>query len=170
MTSPEDKQFFRTDYNSPSTVEAKIVLVGASSVGKSSLCIRFVSNSFSALIPSTLGASFLSKTIVVKSQPVKLLIWDTAGQDRYRTLGALYYRNSAAALICFDVTRPATLQQAAGWIQEVRDRSGSDPLMVLVANKIDLAGRLVSESEGRQFAEKHNCLILPQEEDSGGCC
>ena len=88
------------------TQEVKIVLLGDTGVGKSSLAQRYVTNNFKQC-ESTIGASFLSKTVVVRNVPVKMQIWDTAGQEKYHSLAGMYYRGAAAAILVYDVTSSA---------------------------------------------------------------
>ena len=85
------------------TREVKVVMVGESNVGKSSLTLRFVSNHFKENSHATIGASFLSKSIFVK-ELIKFNIWDTAGQEKYRSLASLYYRGVDCAVVVYDIT------------------------------------------------------------------
>jgi len=84
--------------------ECKLVLLGESGVGKSSLVLRFVTNNFRAATESTIGASFMSKMILVDGAPIKFQIWDTAGQEKYHSLAPMYYKGAAAAIIVYVVT------------------------------------------------------------------
>jgi Ras-related protein Rab-22 len=85
--------------------EVKVVLLGDTGVGKSSLVLRFVTNNFKPYSESTIGASFMSKMIMVQGKPIKFQIWDTAGQEKYHSLAPMYYRGAAAAIIVYDITR-----------------------------------------------------------------
>ena len=85
--------------------EVKVVLLGDTGVGKSSLVLRFVTNNFKPYSESTIGASFMSKMIMVDAKPIKFQIWDTAGQEKYHSLAPMYYRGAAAAVIVYDITR-----------------------------------------------------------------
>jgi small GTP-binding protein len=85
--------------------EIKLVIIGDSGVGKSSLVLRFVTQSFKPFSESTIGASFMSKVIELDGQTVKVQIWDTAGQEKYKSLAPMYYRGAAAAIVVYDITR-----------------------------------------------------------------
>lgn len=85
--------------------EFKVALVGDTSVGKTCLAVRFVSNIFSIAQASTSGASFMRKTVQLEDKTIKFQIWDTAGQEKFRSLAPMYYRSAAAVVVVFDVTR-----------------------------------------------------------------
>ena len=87
------------------TVPCWQVLLGEAGVGKSSLVLRFVANHFKAYSESTIGAAFMSKTLVVDDQAIKFQIWDTAGQEKYHSLAPMYYRGASAAIVVFDITK-----------------------------------------------------------------
>ncbi|KAF4315718.1 hypothetical protein BBO99_00007754 [Phytophthora kernoviae] len=91
--------------------EVKVVLLGDTGVGKSSLVLRFVTNNFRPYSESTIGASFMSKMIVVNDTPIKYQIWDTAGQEKYHSLAPMYYRGAAAAIVVYDITRKSDLEE-----------------------------------------------------------
>ena len=84
--------------------EVKVVLLGDSGVGKSSLVLRFVVNDFKPYSEATIGASFFSKLIIANNIPMKFQIWDTAGQEKYHSLAPMYYRGAAAAILVYDIT------------------------------------------------------------------
>ena len=133
--------------------EVKIVLLGDSGVGKSSLAQRFVSNSFKAFSESTIGASFLSKMMVVDGKPVKLQIWDTAGQEKYHSLAPMYYRGAAAAVLVYDRTQPASFARLKDWVRELQDQGPDNLLLSMAANKSDLDHGAPTEA-ARQFADE----------------
>lgn len=124
----------------------KLVLLGESSVGKSSIVMRYTTGNFQRS-NATIGAAYTTRTTnyhesetVIKR--INLEIWDTAGQERYRSLAPMYYRNTDVAFIVFDVTKPESLRKAQSWINELKsyveqDRR-DDIHIVLVGNKIDL--------------------------------
>lgn len=147
---------FRTSAKIPPK-EVKVVMVGESGVGKSSLALKFVTNSFKDKTPSTIGASFLSKTIESSQGPVKFNIWDTAGQEKYRSLAALYYRGVDCAIVVYDITNRATFDEVEiYWLQELENQCSGygDLQLCLVGNKSDLESkRQVDTEEGRKIAE-----------------
>ena len=116
----------------------KLVLLGDSSVGKSSIVNRFVSEDFNIFQESTIGASFLTKDIINdKNEEIRLEIWDTAGQERYRSLAPMYYRCAKIALVIYDVTCNESFQGAIKWINELNEKN-DDCNIYLIGNKIDL--------------------------------
>jgi len=139
----------------------KLLLVGDSGVGKTCLLLSFVSEEFDADSHSTIGVDLKVKIMNVKGQKIKLTIWDTAGQEQFRTLTSAYYRGAHGVILVYDVTRPQTFQNIREWIKEVDIFSTKDNVVkALVGNKIDLNSREVSREEGAQFAQDHNMLFF----------
>ena len=135
----------------------KVVLVGDTKVGKSCILTRFVHNKFDRNTPATVGAAFLTKVVQAKSGSVRLQLWDTAGQEKFRSLAPMYYRSAAVAVLVYDVTQKASLDAISGWAAEIADRAPPSIKIVVVGNKIDLATeRAISSDELRVFAEKVN--------------
>lgn len=131
-------------------VQFKLVLLGESAVGKSSIVQRFVKGSFDELRESTIGAAFLTQSVPLDDQDVvvKFEIWDTAGQERYRSLASMYYRNAHAALVVYDITSRESLDKAKYWIRELQKQANQDTLIVLVGNKSDMQDqRAITRSE-----------------------
>merc|ERR1712226_1019035 len=111
------------------TVQYKLVLLGETSVGKSSLVIRFVKGQFHEY---TIGAAFLTQTVVVGDYTVKFEIWDTAGQERYHSLAPMYYRGAAAAIVVYDITSTPSFNRAKTWVKELQ-RQGNPALVMALA-------------------------------------
>ncbi|KAJ1462868.1 small GTPase superfamily [Pelagophyceae sp. CCMP2097] len=132
--------------------EVKVVLLGDTGVGKSSLAQRFVTNSFRAFNESTIGASFMSKMITVDGKPVKMQIWDTAGQEKYHSLAPMYYRGAAAAVLVYDVSEPATFLRLQEWVRELRDQGPEHLVLTLAANKSDLQAKVPTQ-KARDYAK-----------------
>ena len=128
----------------------KMVLLGDTSVGKSSFIHRYISGEYLDYQEPTIGASFMTKNIITPDESTKKLeIWDTAGQERYRSLAPMYYRSASIALIVFDVTREDSLNGSKKWIEEL-NKNNPDCLLYLIGNKIDLI------KEESTFKEKIN--------------
>lgn len=156
----------------------KLVLLGESAVGKSSIVQRFVKNSFDEFRESTIGAAFLTQSIKLTRDDlgeslapadqgfedgviVKFEIWDTAGQERYRSLASMYYRNAQAAIVVYDITQSESLEKAKYWIKELQKQANSNILITLVGNKLDLKEeRQVSEDSARAFANELGLLYF----------
>eukprot|EP00483_Globobulimina_turgida_P012844 UN12868 len=139
----------------------KLVLLGDSRVGKSSVVIRFVKNEFDQYKFPTIGATFLTQSVSVGDYLVKFEIWDTAGQEKYRSLAPLYYRGASAALVVYDITNRESFENARKWIEEVQTQEGNHVVIGLAGNKVDLAGnRKVSTDEGSEFAKEKNFIFF----------
>ncbi|CAL6050367.1 Rab1a [Hexamita inflata] len=116
----------------------KVIIVGDSSVGKSSIAQRYTTNQFSVLYKPTIGADILSKLCEVSDQKAKLQIWDTAGQESWSTqIGSAYYRGADVAVIVFDLGQNQTLQNVHKWYLELKSQLTSVPPIILVGNKSD---------------------------------
>lgn len=114
-------------------------MLGQTCVGKTSISDRFVRNIFLENGNSTIGASFLTKTINLLNEDAKLDIWDTAGQERYESLAPFYYRGSDGIIIVYDITELKSFNMAINWIQRIIDFFGDNiPVIYLVGNKSDL--------------------------------
>ncbi|KAF2358601.1 Small GTP-binding protein domain [Trinorchestia longiramus] len=139
----------------------KILIVGESGVGKSSLLLRFTDDTFDPEQSATIGVDFKVKTFTVEGNCTKLAIWDTAGQERFRTLTPSYYRGGQGVIMVYDVTNRHTFSKLDMWLSEV-DTYATKPNLVrmLVGNKIDKPGREVSRDEGLTFARRHAMLFI----------
>ncbi|GAB4833583.1 Ras- protein RABC2a [Ancistrocladus abbreviatus] len=140
----------------------KILLIGDSGVGKSSLLVSFISNSVEDL-PPTIGVDFKIKLLTVGGKRLKLTIWDTAGQERFRTLTNSYYRGAQGIILVYDVTRRETFTNLSDvWAKEVELYStNQDCVKMLVGNKVDRdCDRAVSREEGIALARELGSLFL----------
>jgi len=138
----------------------KILIIGQSGVGKSSLLLRFTDDVFDPDQPATIGVDFKVKTIDVDGNLVKLAIWDTAGQERFRTLTPSYYRGAQGAILVYDVSSRQSFEKLEPWLQELQTYATKPNLVkMLVGNKIDKS-RVVSREEGKQFARRHGMLFI----------
>merc|ERR1712023_9359 len=140
----------------------KLLLVGDSGVGKSSLLLRFAADSFEDLTP-TIGVDFKVKYVSLDGKRLKLTVWDTAGQERFRTLTSSYYRGAQGIIFAYDVSRRETFESLTDvWMREVDMYSTvSSAVKMVVANKVDLeAQREVSYEEGAAFARSNGCLFV----------
>ncbi|GMK57736.1 hypothetical protein CspeluHIS016_0405700 [Cutaneotrichosporon spelunceum] len=119
-------------------VQVKLVLLGEAAVGKSSLVLRFVQNDFNENTSPTIGAAFLTQKCRLENRVVKFEIWDTAGQERFHSLAPMYYRNAAAAVVVYDITKAASLEKAKAWVKELQRQANPNIVIALVGNKLDL--------------------------------
>ncbi|TVY41422.1 Ras-like GTP-binding protein [Lachnellula subtilissima] len=126
------------------SLEAKIVVLGAQGVGKTSLLTRYIKNQFTpASTTSTVGANFLSKRIVdVESDTVvRLQLWDTAGQERFRAISRIYYRGANACILCYSITDQASFGEIGPWLTELRRNLPADIIIHVVGTKADIVAR-----------------------------
>ncbi|XP_014803809.1 PREDICTED: ras-related protein Rab-6A [Calidris pugnax] len=146
----------------------KLVFLGEQSVGKTSLITRFMYDSFDNTYQATIGIDFLSKTMYLEDRTIRLQLWDTAGQERFRSLIPSYIRDSAAAVVVYDITNVNSFQQTTKWIDDVRTERGSDVIIMLVGNKTDLADkRQVSIEEGERKAKELNVMFIETSAKAG---
>jgi len=139
----------------------KIVLVGDTSVGKSSLLLRFARNDFDLSSRSTIGVEFASKKVRVQGRVVKAQIWDTGGQERYRPMMDIFYRGAVGALLVYDITSRTSFEDLEDWITELRAGVNLGTIILLVGNKCDLEDlRAVDRTEAEDFAQEHRMLFL----------
>jgi small GTP-binding protein len=136
----------------------KLLLLGDSGVGKSSLLTQYVEDDFHDVFISTIGIDFRNKTLDVDGHRVKLRIWDTAGQERFRTLTAQFYRGSQGILMVYDVTSRETFENIGHWMKQIKDNVDTNPRIVIVGNKVDLpAERVVKKKEAEKLAKSYGC-------------
>jgi len=134
----------------------KILMVGDSGVGKSSLLLRFTDDSFTGNFISTIGVDFKVRNTEVDGKTIKMQIWDTAGQERFRTITSSYYRGAHGVILVYDVTDQASFNNSRQWLTEI-DRYACGPVAkLLVGNKTDLPNRVVSTETGKEFASQFN--------------
>jgi len=139
----------------------KLLIIGESGVGKSSLLLRFTDDTFDPELASTIGVDFKVKTITVDGNKAKLAIWDTAGQERFRTLTPGYYRGAQGVILVYDVANRASFTRLEAWLNELDTFSTKhDIVKMVVGNKIDLPNRDVTREEGLKFARKHHALFI----------
>lgn len=139
----------------------KLLIIGESNVGKSSIILRFTDNEFYENMQSTVGMDYKTKQITVDGNTVKLAIWDTAGQERFRTLTPSYYRDGQGAILVYDVTDKMTFLKLETWLNELTTYCNkTDIVKMVVGNKVDLPNREVSTEEGLQFARRHQTLYI----------
>ncbi|KAH8106145.1 ribosomal protein S7e-domain-containing protein [Cristinia sonorae] len=120
-------------------VDAKIVIMGNTGVGKTSLLHRYTQNKFDPKnTTSTTGAFFVTKKVYVDGIRVRLQLWDTAGQERFRSMAPMYYRGANAALLLYDITNAATFDDVRGWLEELKKNCSPDLIIYIVGSKADL--------------------------------
>ncbi|KAL8802814.1 MAG: hypothetical protein Q9182_003574 [Xanthomendoza sp. 2 TL-2023] len=144
----------------------KLVLLGESAVGKSSLVLRFVKDQFDDYRESTIGAAFLTQTISLDdTTTVKFEIWDTAGQERYKSLAPMYYRNANCAVVVYDITQASSLDKAKAWVKELQRQANENIIIALAGNKSDLVAsqpdkRAIATADAEAYARESGLLFF----------
>ena len=147
--------------NMSSKHDAKLVILGASGVGKTCLGLRFVKDQFVAYTASTIGASFLVKEVSIGNEKITLQIWDTAGQERFRSMAPLYYRGAVAAILVFSITDEASFAKLQEWVRELQSNVEEPLVLAIACNKADMtAQRTVSYDTASQYAASIGALIF----------
>ena len=140
--------------------DAKVVILGASGVGKTCIGLRFVKDQFVPYTASTIGASFLVKELSISGQKIMLQIWDTAGQERFRSMAPLYYRGAVAAILVFAVTDESSCDKLKDWVRELQSNIDEPLVLAIACNKADLAEqRAVSFETAAQYAATIGALV-----------
>ena len=138
----------------------KYIIVGDPSVGKSNLLMKFAHNKFTDEYQATIGVEFGAKNIEFDQQIYRIQIWDTAGQENFRSITRAYYKNSVCAMVVYDITSLATFEHVQNWIEDIKNQSPKTVLIILIGNKTDLEDkRSVSFDEGNDFAIKNGIIF-----------
>jgi small GTP-binding protein len=147
-----------------SMLEYKIILLGEKSVGKSSLITRYIMDTFDSYQPPTIGTAFYSKHLTINDQYIKLMIWDTCGEEKFRAISSLYFKDSDAAILVYDLSSPPTIEGVEYYVGQLGSHSPEDTrkfpkkfnnrtVITIVGNKCDLV-----EDEGYNVSAIENLL------------
>ena len=138
----------------------KLLLLGDSSVGKTSILLKYISNKFDDSSISTVGVDYMDKIIDYNKFKIKLQIWDTSGEEKFRTITKNFYRNADGLLVVFDLTKKESYDHIKSWLDEAKENN--DKLKtILIGNKLDLKDeRIVAIDVAKQFAEKNNLKYI----------
>jgi len=139
----------------------KILIIGDSGVGKSALLVRFADDAYTESYISTIGVDFKIRTIEIDGKTIKLQIWDTAGQEKFRTITASYYRGAHGIIVCYDITDAASFANVKNWLQEIDRYATGSVNKLLVGTKCDLASkRVVDQSKAKELADSLGVSFL----------
>merc|ERR1711879_930886 len=139
----------------------KYIIIGDTGVGKSCLLLQFTDKRFQPVHDLTIGVEFGARMITIDGKQIKLQIWDTAGQESFRSITRSYYRGAAGALLVYDITRRETFQHLSAWLEDAKQHSNSNMTIMLIGNKCDLEHRrAVTTEEGEQFAKEHGLVFM----------
>ena len=146
----------------------KLILIGNSGVGKSCILNRYIKHTFEEKYKCTIGVDFLMKTVTINNQTVKLQIWDTAGQEKYKSMVSSYYRGANVALIVFDLTSHQSFDDLPLWIQNYYKNGPEQKNIILIGNKKDMVEeRKVLEDEAKLFSETNNMMYFETSAKNG---
>ena len=139
----------------------KILLLGDSNVGKSSLISRYVDGLWSDVFVPTIGVDFKIKTLEIGNKNIKMQIWDTAGQERFRNIISSYFRGSHGILLIYDITNKNSFNNLQDWLEVIENNANKNVLKILIGNKIDLEeDRQIKTEEGQSFANRNNMQFI----------
>ena len=147
----------------------KILLLGDSEVGKSCFLMRYSDNVFVENYITTIGLDYKLKSVKLDSgKTIKVQLWDTAGQDKYRTIAKYYFKGSHGILLLYDVTKQSSFQNIRDWIQDIREEVSQKAIIFLIGNKIDLVDkRKISKEKGIELAEEYKLPFFEASAKSG---
>ena len=144
----------------PETPKYKLIFLGDQSVGKSSILNRFLNDNFTEDYQATIGLDFQSKNVQIDNQDIHLLLYDTAGQEKFRSLIPMYTRDANIILLVYDITNKDSFNHLPDWIKDLTNINFDEVIFAIVANKIDLnAKREVTPEEGQKYADEHNFVF-----------
>ena len=147
----------------------KVLLLGDSTVGKTCFLLQYTEKSFQTEHMSTIGLDYRLKNIILKNgKKVKLQIWDTAGQDRFRSVTKTYYKGAHGILLIYDVTSLQTYENVKNWITQIREEANPHIVIYIIGNKIDMIeGRKVKTEEGQQLANEFHLQFFETSAKTG---
>jgi len=147
----------------------KILLLGDGGVGKTSLLLRFIDNTFDPDYKSTIGVQFMTRVVRFDNKYVKLIIWDIAGQSKHATYRHLYYKAANGVILVYDITRDRTFQNLSRWLQDAKASIGTDLKIAVLGNKMDLVeSRVVQWEAGKLLTEEINGEIFSETSAKSG--
>jgi len=148
---------------SKEAINVKLLLIGDSSVGKTCLLLRFTDKQWlrEDEASTTIGVEFRAHKMEIKGQRVKMNIWDTAGQEQFRSVTPLYYRGAQGAILVYDVSNRGTFEALPRWLEELENHAPPEAVKIVVGNKLDKeSSRQVPTDEGAAFAHSTGCLFV----------
>ena len=138
----------------------KYITIGSPNVGKSQIVQRFIKNNFNPKYEVTIGVEFGEKNIEIEDKILRIQIWDTCGQEQFKSITWAYYKNCVCAIIVYDITSRDSFNEVKNWIDDCINYSPKTVLMALIGNKCDLKdNRIISTEEGQELADKYGILF-----------
>ena len=146
----------------------KYVIIGDSGVGKSNILLQYINGKFNEDFKATVGVEFGAKNIEINGRIYRIQIWDTAGQENFRSIARAYYKNSICACIVYDITSRNSFNSVQSWIDDCTKQTPRNILLLLIGNKNDLNDkREVQYEEGEEIAKKKNMIFLETSAKTG---
>ncbi len=146
----------------------KFIIIGDSAVGKSNILLRYTNDKFSNEFQSTIGVEFGVKNLSIDDKLYRVQIWDTAGQEQFRSITRAYYKNSVCACVVYDITNKATFENIKSWLEDCKKKCPKTIYLVLIGNKSDLEEeRKVTYEEGSKFAQKNGMIFFETSAKTG---
>ena len=146
----------------------RVMLIGNSNVGKTSIAKRYCKNQFNHNYISTVGIDFVTKYIKVGEKMINLQIWDTAGQERYKVIAKNYYNKSDGFIIVYDITNKSSFDSIVNWVEDIKELASNDNKNIILGNKCDLESeRKINKEEGDNLAKKYNCQFFEVSAQNG---
>ncbi|KAK4473560.1 hypothetical protein MN116_002917 [Schistosoma mekongi] len=139
----------------------RLLLIGDSGVGKTSILLRFSEDMFNLTFISTIGIDFMIRTVDIDGKKIKLQIWDTAGQERFKTITTAYYRGAMGIMLVYDITNKHSFNNIKTWMQNIYEHANNDVEKMLLGNKCDVEEkRQVSQKDGLELANSHKIRFM----------
>lgn len=147
----------------------KLIIIGDSGVGKSCLMLRATKNEFREDHDVTIGVEYGSFAVKIQDKTVKILIWDTAGQETFQSVAKVFYKGSNCIFLVYDITNERSFEKLQSWLKEIREAASASAILVLVGNMLDLeAGRVISKERALEFKTKENMEICVETSAKSG--
>ena len=147
--------------NNKEDYKVKLIIVGDSGVGKTNLITRFASDKFEKNSKATIGVEFIYKTLKINKDIFKIEMWDTAGEERYKSITTAYYKGAKGAIIVYDITSEQSFNNIETWIHEVKGKSSNNLQILIIGNKSDLyKDRKISLEKGIEKAKSLNLHLF----------
>ena len=146
----------------------KYIIIGDAAVGKSNLLLRYVHGQFNEQYQATIGVEFGAKNVNIRDRLYRIQIWDTAGQENFKSITRAYYKNSVCALVVYDITKRVTFENVGSWIDDCRNQSPKTINLILIGNKSDLEEqREVTYEEGKELADQNGIYFYETSAKNG---
>ena len=155
-------------YSNRTIYQFKIILIGDMSVGKTSLVNRFMGFEFSENYTCTISADFKIKSLSIDpSTGAELTVWDTCGQEKYRSITRQYFKDAHGIVLVYDVHNDNSFNGLSSWLDEIKNNCNKDVSIILVGNKIDLDDRKILKEQGNDFASKNGMMYVETSSKEG---